>query len=213
MDLRYTFRDLLVYLLTGLLCGMMILLAEPDLLKAAEKLLVTLGEKEITLVVVLIAGIPLLYIGGHLVQIVDLVLSFHAPKVFKKYRSAPYAAKKAYLVHRMLYYFFASSTAEFWLIKRGIDYSEFSKMKYSIIYKDKNNEVEYMYLIKDLFNCLRAFTFFLVFYLLFTHHQIWLIATFSVLYFIFWIKAYNAAKNYTYAVTGLFQVMPPIGSE
>lgn len=139
----------------------------------------------------LIVSIPILYILGHIIQIFDLIISWYFAQPLQKFKwDKEYKKKKRYAPLRWLYYFFAASTAEFQYKKREIKQADFNEMKYFLITENKYNSAEYYYLIRELFNGLRIFTFFLVVYLIFDRSTpIYVVFVYSFLYVLFWIKA------------------------
>ena len=207
MDVKYTFRDLIVYLLTGFTCMVLVLIVKPQIVDLVLESKYMKDTNRLTLAFIGI-GIPALYIIGHVIQIFDLIISFYLARPLKKFKWNEKYKSKRYFAFRWLYYFFAASTAEFQYEKRGITPDDFNKQKYTVIVDGKNNTAEYYYLVRELFNGLRVFTFlFIIYMLLFENVNSQLILIYTVLYFLFWVKAYNSAKNYTYEITKVYKIM------
>lgn len=215
MNIKYTFRDLIVYLLTGFTCIVLLLIARPEYLNLMYDtvLIKYLMDNQLLLVLVLI---PILYIVGHVIQIFDLVISFDIAQHLERYKwKAQYTKSKNIfiIIIQGIYAICASSTTEYHYKKRGISHKDFNSMKYQLIITNNYNTAEYYYLLKELFNGLRVFTLLFLFYMLFDY--LWLehstcyviVIIYILLFFLFWIKAYNSAKNFSYEVTKVYDAI------
>lgn len=212
MDIKYTFRDLIVYLLTGFTSMVLFFIARPEHLKLMydSVLIKYLMDNQFLFILVLI---PILYIIGHIIQIFDLIISFDIAQKLERYKwETPYNSSRNIFIKIIqgIYALCASSTTEYQYKKRGIAHRDFNSMKYQLIVTNKYNTAEYYYLLKELFNGLRVFTLLFLLYMLFDY--LWLenctcytvVIIYIVLFFLFWTKAYNSAKNFSYEVTKVY---------
>lgn len=207
MDVKYTFRDLIVYLLTGFTCVCLFLLVKSEYIDIALNSKFLKDSDKILLFLFTIL-IPLLYIVGHIIQIFDLIISFYLARPLTKYRWNPQYNSFKYSIFRYLYFFTAASTVEYHTQKRCISHDDFNNQKYTLLIEGKYNSAEYYYLVRELFNGLRIFTFVFTVYLIFSKNTEFLtILIYILLYLIFWLKAYNSAKNYTYEITKVYSVL------
>lgn len=200
MDVKYTFRDLVVYLLTGVFCSFMITLVHPDILKNFLKLDYLQG-KEVTM---LIIAIPILYIFGHIIQMIDLLFSFYIVNILKSYKKGNWIKRT---ISKLFYKIFASTTAEYHREKLGLTEDDHILQKfYIVVVYDKNNDAGYYYLMKELFSGIKSFLIIYLFYLLCINN--WKILPYAtILLGLVWLKAYNSSNNYVWSLTNTYRAL------
>ncbi|CAM3821156.1 hypothetical protein MUGA111182_11515 [Mucilaginibacter galii] len=200
MDVKYTFRDLVVYLLTGFAVTTVITFTFPSFFEEFLAFLHPNDIKNLNYLLHYIQGkdtitvlmsIPLFYLLGHLIQILDLIFTFYCARFFKKYNWL-----------KLLYKFAGSTTVEYQRNKQGVSEPTFIVQEYTVRIKDKYTTVEYYYLLKELFNGLRTFmilfTFILLFMLCWGKVNFSLFFVNAIILILSWFKAYNSASNYVW---------------
>jgi hypothetical protein len=199
MDVKYTFRDLVVYLLTGFFCAFMINLTNPSLIKDFLQL-DYLKDKDVTILVI---AIPILYIFGHIVQMIDLLFSFYIVNFLKKFKEGNWLKK---IVYKLSYTFFASTTAEYHRERLGLTEDEHILQKFIVMVHDKNNNAGYYYLMKELFSGIKSFLLIYFFYVVYIKNWKLLFFT-TILLILVWLKAYNSSNNYIWALTNTYTAL------
>jgi hypothetical protein len=197
MDVKYTFRDLVVYLLTGFFCAFMIHLTHPNLIKDFLQL-EYLKDKEVTILVI---SIPILYIFGHIIQMIDLLFSFYVVNFLRNKKF-----KEGNKFKKFIYAFFASTTAEYHRERLGLTEDEHILQKFIIMVHDKNNNAGYYYLMKELFSGIKSFLLIYFFYVAYINDWKLLFFT-TILLILVWLKAYNSSNNYIWALKNTFTAL------
>lgn len=218
MDVKYTFRDLVVYLLTGFFCSFMIDLIHPNLLK--EFLQIDyLKNKDITLLVI---AIPILYIFGHIIQMLDLLFSFYIVNFLRTVKNQfkrnisnrkwfpRFAYKFSKFIYKIFYIFFASTTAEYHREKLGLTEEEHILQKFDVMIHDKNNNAGYYYLMKELFSGIKSFLIVYIIYVAYKQDSTLFFYT-VILLVLVWLKAYNSSNNYIWALKNTYKALKTRG--
>lgn len=209
MDVKYTFRDLIVYLLTGFTSVALFLIIYPQYLDDFS-VLPYLRDHDNSIFLIILVSIPSLYMIGHIIQIFDLIMSFHLARKFRKYKSDGNFSSKKFRFWRGVYFFLASATAEYQYIIRNVSQQEYTRQKYTLIVKGQYTTVDYYYLMGELFNGLRVYMFFFLIYMFFNWPGMWPFSAYLALYFLFWVKAYNSKKNHISEIIKIFSVVDAI---
>ncbi|RYE38200.1 MAG: hypothetical protein EOP48_27465 [Sphingobacteriales bacterium] len=190
MEEKYTLRDLFVYTITGLCLPLSLFLIEPKKYSAW-----IINNKDFIKdngIIVLVIGIPALYLLGHLIQAVDILRLEIGTRMFKK------AVLRNCAMAKFFYLLLLGDRLEGVLLLRGEDQSWFwKKVNYNII-QGHYTRSEYWYILKDLCNNLETLCLCLSFYTFFwtDTSPFWFLG----LSIIFWVKSRTYTKTFIRSV-------------
>lgn len=205
MEAKFTIRDILVYFLTGSALILTLGLIYWDLIveNYTEVLQITPEGKIISTIIIL----PIIYLLGHTVDSLDILRVNIANKIRPKSTNKKIWKK----LKEWIYFFLAGdriSGALYFREKKSNpnfqeDFKQFWQKVNFIQVNEKYGLSEYLEVMKDLFNSLQSVL--LVGIGLSIVELKWkLIIVFSILLFLFWIKAEHYSKSYINSVENIF---------